>query len=90
MKLQPWETELIGAWEIRDGQMAADETETRVADLIANDLQEVGDENWRRLFVAPSTGDYWELTYPRGETNGGGAMKLARLSADEAQRKYGV
>jgi hypothetical protein len=81
LKLQPEESELVGNWLFRDGGMGADETEARIAALIANDLREVAHGNWCRLFVDPSTGDYWELTYPQGEMHGGVPMKLARLPA---------
>jgi hypothetical protein len=88
--LRPEESELVGNWVVRDGRLLSDEVETRIKNLIDNDLREVHRQNWGRLFIDPSTGVYWEPTYPQGEMHGGGPMKLSRVAHDEALRKYGV
>jgi hypothetical protein len=90
LTLQPEENELIGSWVMRDGRMVSDETETRIKNLIANRLREVSAGNWCKLYVDPTSGAYWELTYPQGEMHGGGPMKLARLPGEEARRRFGV
>lgn len=90
MTLEAYESELVGNWVMREGQMMADATEARIKELIANRLREVRVGNWRKLYVDPSTGTYWELTYPQSEMHGGGPMKLSRISTDQAQQKYGV
>lgn len=88
MELGPDEAELVGKWVMQDGSLVADVTETRIQALITNFLHEVRAGDWCKLFVDPTTGDYWELTYPQSEIHSGGPMKLSRIDAGEAQLKY--
>ena len=84
------ETELVGRWETVQGRMTADETAQRIEWLVEHELSHVGsdDSGWNNLYRDPSTGRYWELTYPQSEMHGGGPPKLACLDEEEARKKY--
>ena len=92
MKLRPTETELIGKWEIVDGQIRRDATCERIEWLTANYLEKVAVSKqwgeWETLFRDPSDGRYWERTYPQSEMHGGGPPRLSVLNAEQAHAKY--
>jgi hypothetical protein len=92
MKLQPHETEVIGAWVMKDGHMIADEHECRIAWLIENVFKkiETGEGGWSSLYQDQNDHRLWELTYPRSEMQGGGPRRIAFVSLDEVGRKYGL
>jgi len=82
---------ISGRWETVAGKVRADEVCRRIEDLITNYLVELGKDasGWDRLFVDPSDGRYWELTYPDSQLHGGGPPRLANLAKSEAGVKYG-
>jgi hypothetical protein len=84
------ETELIGKWEIVDGQVQADATYERIEWLTTNCLEKIAasDGGWDALFRDPSDGRFWERTYPKGEIQGGGPSRLSVLSPEKAHAKY--
>ena len=91
MKLEPGEKIVRGQWKLVEGKMEADECCRRIEDLTQRYLHEVSrdESGWDTLYVDPSDGRYWELTYPDSASHGGGSPILACLSRDEARRKYG-
>jgi hypothetical protein len=76
MKLLPTETELIGRWEVVNGQVQADATCQRTEWLTSRYLEKIAaGQNcgeWETLFRNPDDERYWERTYPIGEIQGGG------------------
>lgn len=85
-------TELSGTWIIQGKTLIADQTCRRIERLIANSLKEiaVSKEGWEILYKDPTDGRYWELTYPNSERQGGGPLKLAVISPEEAVFKYHI
>jgi hypothetical protein len=81
LKLQPSETELVGAWTAANGQVQADATCERIERLTAYHLRKVGvgsiSGGWETLFQDPDDERFWERTYPQGEMHGGGPPRLA-------------
>jgi hypothetical protein len=88
--LEPYETELIGSSAFVDGRLVPSDTTRRINALITKHLVRVADarDGWGALYRDPDDGRLWELTYPQGELQGGGPPSLARLSEEEARRKY--
>jgi hypothetical protein len=88
MKLRSTETELIGKWELVNGNFQADATCERIEWLKTSCLEKIAASNWAILFRDPEDGRYWELTYPRTEMQGGGPPRLTAVSAEKAHAKY--
>jgi hypothetical protein len=89
MKLRPTETELIGRWEIVNGQVRPDSTCQRAEWLASRYLEKIASSNWETLFRDLGDGRYRERTYPQSEMHGGGPPSLFELRAEKAHAKYG-
>jgi hypothetical protein len=91
MKFKDGETELVGGWVMRNGRMAGDEIELRIDDIITHHLKKVGAAGggWEMLFQDPTDGRIWELTFSRGEMQGGGPRTLRLIGLEQARQKYG-
>jgi Immunity protein 27 len=91
MMLQPHESELVGQWELKNGQAVADTTTRRIKWLTENSLVELGSDStgWDVLYVDRRDGRLWELTYLQSDSHGGGPPRLALLDPKRAQEKYG-
>ena len=94
MNIDTDETELLGEW-IFDGQrMRGDATCERIKHLTRSVLRKLGTAKdsggWETLYQDPEDERLWEHTYPQGHLQGGGPPKLAVISVEDAQRKYGV
>jgi hypothetical protein len=91
MKLQPYETDLIGKWNVIGGKAVEDETCQRIKSLLTGHLQELGRDQsgWDVLYRDPDDGRFWELTYPQSEMHGGGPPRLTCLTPEQANKKYG-
>ena len=94
MKLRPDEKILTGRW-LFDGRMnRGDFVCERIEWLTRHELLRVANSlqwgDWEVLYVDPSDGRYWELTYPQGELQGGGPPQLQELSAADARSKYSL
>jgi hypothetical protein len=63
MKLSSTETDLIGSWELVNGEVQADATCKRIEWLTTGRLEKIAAGNWTILFRDPEDGRYWELTY---------------------------
>lgn len=91
-KLNPDETEIIGAWNSVDGKVEADKNCERIDRLITGHLvkkaisKECG--GWETLYQDPSDLRFWELNYPKSNWHGGGPPALIHLSNEEARSKY--
>jgi hypothetical protein len=83
--------QIIGGWLLKDGRMEGDQATHIIDHLIADHLIEVDgrEGGWTKLYLDPSAGTYWELTYPRSEMHGGGPRILTQLSADAVRSQYG-
>lgn len=94
MKLEPYETELVGKWVPGGNTLQADATCRRIEKLIAIHLTLIGSNEdsggWDTLYRDPDDGRYWERTYPRSELHGGGPPQLRCLTLDEAKMKYSL
>jgi hypothetical protein len=92
MKLQPNETELTGRWASENGGVNEDATCQRITWLLANVLKKAATDasGWEELYVDPTNGRYWELSYPQSELQGGGPPRLAVISEDAAKKKYNL
>jgi hypothetical protein len=90
MTLRADETELVGRWKSIDGRMIGDEVSTRVETLVRDELKPiaVSADGWERLFEDPRDHRLWELTYPLGETHGGGPPSLRAIDQETVRRKY--
>jgi hypothetical protein len=92
MKLKPEETILTGRWLLDGDVVRGDVACERIEWLTKNELQRLASSpqwgDWEILFVDPTDGRYWELTYPQGEMQGGGPPQLQVLSEIDAHRKY--
>ena len=88
--LLPQETRLVGKFRLIDDWVVADEVSARIDRLIETHLQQVKvhESGWEVLFRDPNDGRYWELTYPQGESQGGGPPSLTCLSPEIANAKY--
>jgi hypothetical protein len=86
------ETELLGAWIVRDGEAVADNICRRINWLLANRLEKICTDSsgWELLLRDPNDGRYWERTYPQSEMHGGGPPLLKVLSLAQAQLKYEI
>lgn len=92
--LAPNETLLDGAWVFENGDMHGDAVEDRIGWLTTEQLVEVAIHPdygaWEILYRDPTDGRYWELTYPQGGMQGGGAKRLHVLALEEASAKYRI
>ena len=90
--LRAHETDLVGQWLDVGGRIEADAVADRIKHLVAHRLDRVGsaDGGWSILFRDPRDGRYWELTYPRSATQGGGPPRLRYLTVGAAKAKYSI
>jgi hypothetical protein len=74
--LQPDETELLGAWGVVGGRVAADATAHRIEAIIAGPLEKVAvaDAGWSSLDRDPADGRLWEPTFPHGNMHASGPL----------------
>ena len=68
--------ELNDIWEFRDGRMRAAGDAPLISELLKNELVQVRSEDWAVLYRHKTTGQFWDLTYPKGEMHGGGPRRL--------------
>ena len=59
--------------------------------LIEYDLEKLASshDGWDALYIDPSDGRLWELTYPDSHLHGGGPPALTIMSQRQAAKKYG-
>jgi hypothetical protein len=91
MHLRPDETDLVGRWILRDGQVVGDPVCHRVKALVSGPLERIAadETGWDTLYRDPSDGRLWEHTYPQSELHGGGPPRLTVIDPVTAQVKYG-
>ena len=82
LPLRSGETELVGNWVVQAGSVVADDVSKRIEVLISSTLKEIGssEDGWDVLYVDPSDGRYWELTYPDSGAHGGGAHETVNFT----------
>lgn len=88
-RLDPDETELVGAWVSEGARVIRDPVDQRIDAVVAR-LEEVArsSDGWDTLYRDPSDGRYWELTYPQSGMHGGGPKRLANVPGEIAISKY--
>lgn len=86
------ETFLKGRWELKDGIVSGDIICLRIGWLISEYLMKSAQDEtgWLTLYIDPSDGRYWELSYPESELSGGGPPQLENISSIRAEEIYGV
>ena len=93
MKLTSTETDLVGNWMFQTGRMVRDPVEDRIEQLIHGHLHRIAVSPivgaWEALYLDPSDGRLWELTYPQSHMHGGGPRRLAVIGLEAACEKYG-
>ena len=92
MKLEEQETQLKGNWLTEGSSIIADDISRRINWLIQNYLAKItqDESGWFILYRDPEDGRYWELSYPQGHLQGGGAPSLINISKEKAQEKYNI
>jgi len=82
---------LTGQWLMRNGRAVADETCLQIDRLITSYLEVIArdDSGWFTLFRDTRDCQLWERSYPQSEMHGGGPPQLARISAEDAEMRYG-
>lgn len=88
--IHPDETQIVGRWLMKDGQLTADQQALRIQQLINSYLIKVSRsvDGWTVLYRDPNDNRYWELTYPDSATHGGGAPSLSVISVELAKARY--
>lgn len=90
MKLEPNEKLLTGKWLLSNGRVVADDTCHRIMYLVNEHLKKVATSQggWDTLYMDPTDGRLWELTFPDSGLHGGGPPQLRNLTFEEARQKY--
>ena len=91
--LEPWETSLVGNWEVIEGKIVGDAAERRISALLAGSyLQKLASREggWTTLYRDRTDGRLWELTYPHSGMQGGGPHQLEVMDAADAARLYNL
>jgi hypothetical protein len=91
MKIKNNETEIIGKWIVKDGEVIEDENSKRVHYLIKVYLNKVSkseSSGWESLYIDPNDKRYWELKYLNSECQGGGPPSLFCITEYDAMEKY--
>lgn len=90
--LDEHETKLAGKWIEQEGSVIQDDVCKRIDFLTTHHLREVCMDapNWTALYLDPTDGRYWELTYPYSEMHGGGPPVLEWIPEDHVAGKYGI
>ncbi len=83
MKVQEPIRELRDEWQLSGGRMTAAGDAALIDDMLGRQLVQVAGGGWRVLFRHRETGQYWELTYPKGEMHGGGPRLLRSLDIQD-------
>jgi hypothetical protein len=83
-------SELIGSWIMKDGHLIEDETSLLIEYLIQEKLQRIAvtSDGWEILYQDPQDQRFWELTFPKGEMQGGGPKTLRIISEEAAELKF--
>ncbi len=74
--------QLDDVWEFTGDRMIAKGDAAAIDDRLANRLTKIRTGDWRILYQDGQTGEYWELSYPQGEMQGGGPRRLTCLGCD--------
>jgi hypothetical protein len=92
MPIGPDEVEIIGSWVMVNGRLTEDDAARRITSLVETELKHIAttQDGWEKLYLDPQDGRFWELTYPRGEMQGGGPQALLLARPQKVQEKYGV
>ena len=90
LRIDPSETQLVGKWLTNEERVLADETCNRIAQLTANYLVRLAQDQggWDTLFRDPSDGRYWVLSYPQSHLQGGGPQSLLAVGENEAKQRF--
>jgi hypothetical protein len=75
-------TELNDIWSFEDGRMIARGDADAIDDMLATKLNKIRTEEggWTIIYRHRTTGQLWELRYPKSEMHGGGPRRLRLLA----------
>lgn len=92
MSIGPHETEIVGAWILRDGKVSSDLACRRIEALTQTELVFIAKDGsgWEALYMDKDDGRYWERTFPHGELQAGGPPALRVIDFKDAAPKYGL
>lgn len=92
MKIDKYETQIIGKWIFTDGKMVADEQCKRIQSLMTYYLKKIAIDKtgWDVLLQDPNDDRYWELIYSNSEMHGGGPPSLLLIFESEVKKKYDI
>jgi hypothetical protein len=80
-----------GKWLYVNNKCIEDEVCIKIQHMIQDELILMHSHDiWEKLYYDPEQCEYWELTYPFGEMQGGGPPELTQVSFQYAQEKYGI
>ncbi len=86
------ESLLVGDWVCKQGEMHGDDVCQRIQYLLENHFIKMASSKefgaWEILYLDPTDGRFWELTYPDGSMHGGGAPQIEVISESLARGKY--
>ena len=90
MKISINETSIVEEWEFINNKMVTNEQGKRIDWLRSNYLKKIANDEsgWYTLYQDPEDKRYWELSFPRGEMQGGGPRLLKLITKEEASSKY--
>ena len=93
MKIDTRETELVGKWIVKNGQVHGDSICERIQCLTSTHLRKCAVSKqwgaWEILYQDPDDGRYLEQTYPQSDMHGGGPPALKCISKELAKAKFG-
>lgn len=89
-RLDPQESDLVGQWISRDGNVVGDPTSLRINRLVSEVLERLAKspDGWDTLYRDPADGRLWEHTYPNSGLHGGGPPRLTVIEFGDAVSKY--
>jgi hypothetical protein len=94
VKPRPDERLLKGTWLAQNNANRGDAVCERIEWLLGKHLRKVASSpqwgDWEVLYVDPTDGRYWELTYPQGDMQGGGPPQIRVVSEEDAQARYSI
>lgn len=90
MKIEEFETRIVGNWIFNGQKMFADDRCSRIERLIRCHLQLISTEEsgWQKLYQDPDDKRYWQLRFDHSEMHGGGPPSLIMLSETEVKNLY--
>lgn len=81
-----------GSWKFEGGRIVPDEICNRIHSLLELHFKKLAQSRefgaWEILYIDPTDGRFWELTYPEGHMQGGGPPQISVVGENQARSKY--